>query len=131
MAHARAWTIAAWFVLAAVAQAADIPVAATKLSLVMKFSQFVERDSVVYVAKDAAVTKGTGTDPEAISADFHVLYGKYYGKGVWSVDAGTLNGWLSNDTAGAKYKFPDDPTTMGSVGKLAIKQGKLLKIAAR
>src|SRR5512143_1771051 len=94
MAHARAWTVPAWFLLATTAYAADIPVAATKLSLLMKVGQFVERDAVVYVAKDPAVTKGTDTDPETISVDVHVVYGKYYGKGVWPVAAGTFNGWL-------------------------------------
>src|SRR5262245_8690717 len=130
--HRRAWLVAVWVLLATVARAADIPVAALKLSIVSKFQDFVEDDRITFVAVDPAVTKGAGVDPEAISVRFHVEYGKYYGKGIWPVAAGTVNGWLANDDVKAKYVYPgDEPTTSGAVKKLLIRPGKLLKLNAR
>lgn len=131
MAHRRAWSVPTLVLIAAVAHAADVPVAATKLSIIAKFLDFLPRESIVFVAKDPGVTKGAGVDPEAISVSFHVEYGKYYGKGIWEVAPGTANGWLQNDVALAKYIYPDDPLDAGAVKKLVIKQEKLLKLVAK
>jgi hypothetical protein len=131
MRYRRGRSVPVWILVATVAHAADIPVAASKLSIIAKFQDFVPRDSIVFVATDPGVTKGAGVDPEAISVRFHVEYGKYYGKGVWPVAAGTVNGWLANDEMVAKYVYPGDPTTSGKVRKLVIKPGKLLKLVAR
>jgi len=130
--HRRGWSAPVWVLLATVAHAADIPVAAPKLSIIARFQDFVPRESITFVAADPGVTKGAGVDPEAISVRFHVEYGKYYGKGVWPVAAGTANGWVANDEMIAKYVYPgDEPTTIGAVKKLIIRPGKLLKLNAR
>lgn len=58
---------------AGAAFAADVPVTGRKLVVTDKLTA-ASRAKVVFVALDAAVTKGAGTDPATIQATFDVSY---------------------------------------------------------
>lgn len=117
--------------LAASAQGADIPVAATRLTVVHGYNGFFSRQSVTYSAKDVAITKGAGIDPEQVSVSFRILYGKWYAKGEWPVPAGTANGWLVNDAKRARYVNREAPSGPSDVKKVTIVPGKVLKLVAK
>jgi hypothetical protein len=107
-------------------------VVAKKLIVVDKLT-LASKAKLVYVAKDAAVTKGTGTDTADISATFDVAYDAE--AGAFAVPAGALvgkTGWKVNRPTVAKFVNKDAPSGGGTEVKVAvIKPSKLLKLVAQ
>jgi hypothetical protein len=126
----RAWFTAILGVIGAPALAADIPVAASKLSILQKYSHYTSWDEVQFNASDPAVTKGAGTDPNDISVRFDVEYGKWHGKGEWLAPAGVGYGWLVNDPVRAKFFDPDAGEVGHDMRKVLIRANKSLKLTA-
>jgi hypothetical protein len=120
--------------LARPALATNVGVVPKKLIVVDKLVA-ATKAKAVFVAKDAAVTKGPGTDVEQISVQFDVAYGNGSAAGAFTLPAGaSVNkspGWVVNKDTVAKYvnkEAPDGPTG----GKVAvIKPGKLLKLVGK
>ena len=109
--------------------AADVGITPTKLIVVDRGAAGAK---VVFVAKDSAISKGTGTDAATIHATFDVLYDNNVDpatRGQFNAPAGSLN-WLLNDATVAKYVNRDAPAGAGSVGKLIIKPGSVIKLVA-
>src|SRR5262245_56891116 len=117
------WFVLLGSVMATVAQAVDVGVAASKLLLIHKFTDNVVLDEAKFTAKDSAVTKGAGVDPNQISVTFHVEYANQYGKGEWLVPAGTGNGWYVNDATVAKFFDPDAGDYLHDIRKTKVRPG--------
>lgn len=109
--------------IAAVAD--DHPVVGLKLIVVDKVSASGTA-KVVFVTKDAAVTKGAATDPTQISATLYVAYDTAFGR--FEMPAG--GGWLVNKDEVAKYVNMDAPSE-GTVRKSIIKTQKLAGVVAK
>lgn len=124
----------AWLVLGLVlctsASALDVPISARKLVVVDRLAT-VGSAKVVYVAKDAAITKGAGLDPEAIDAALTVAYASGGAIGVVAIPAGAANGWRSNATSVAKYANPAAPSGPSDAKVAVVKPGRVLKLVAR
>jgi hypothetical protein len=110
--------------------AADVPIVARKL-LVIDRPGDVAKSRVSFVAKDPAVTKGTGVDPEDISARLTVAYPGATATGVVSIPSGAANGWSTNTEALAKYKNAAAPGGPTHAKAAVIKSGKQLKLKSR
>jgi hypothetical protein len=105
-----------------VARAADVPIMGLKLIVVDK-TVAASKAKAVFVAKDPAVTKGTGTDPTDIQATLDVAYDAV--SGTFDMPQGTR--WLVNKDTVAKYVNKDAPTD-GAVKVSAIKPGNGVKV---
>jgi hypothetical protein len=117
--------------LAAVpAWAINIPVAARKVMVVDRPSD-PARSKVVFVAKDAAISKGPGTSPEDISAQLTVTYNGGFTAGVVSIPAGSANGWRSNSASLARYTNPDAPGGPSDAKLALVRPGTLLKLVTK
>jgi cysteine-rich repeat protein len=88
----------------------------------------------VFVAKDAGVTIGSGTDVGDISVRLDLAYAGGEAVGSFLVDAGASDGtegWLVNKPTVAKFVNKAAPQG-GTQGKVAVvKPGNLLKLAGR
>jgi hypothetical protein len=123
-------TFAVVLFIATNALAAKISVTPTKLIVVDKLS-VAGQAKLVFVAKDGAVTKGTGEDVDQIEVEFDVVYGNRSATGAFILPAGSTNGWLVNKSIVAKYvnkTAPEGPTQV-KVG--VVKPGKLLKLVGK
>ena len=94
----------------------------------------VESAKVVFLAKDAAITKGVGLDPAQISATLDMRYDNGAASGTFDVPTGVsigTSGWVSNKPSVAKFVNRGAPA--GATGaKLAIvKPGNLLKLVGK
>jgi hypothetical protein len=79
-----------------------VPIAARKLMVVDRPSD-PARSKVIFVARDPAITEGSGTDLEDISAELTIAYDVGLSMGVVSIPSGSANGWRSNTAAVARY----------------------------
>ncbi len=109
----------------------EVAVPGRKLVVVDKLAK-TGKGKVVFVAKDATISKGTGTDPGGISVGVEISYPSTAGEFTLTAGASDgTSGWIKNDAKLAKYlnkSAPDGPTQ----AKVAIvKQGKLLKLVAK
>jgi hypothetical protein len=111
--------------LAGPAGAADHPVVGTKLIVVDKVA-VAGSAKAVFVAQDAAVTKGAGTDPAAIEATLDVAAGSVHGAFL----APQGSGWIANKASVAKYVHKDAPSG-GAVKVSVVKPGRLIKVVAK
>ena len=109
---------------AAVALAADVPIVGLKLIVIDKGGSGAAK--TVFVAKDVAITKGTGTDPTQIEATFEIAYDS--ASGAYLMPQGGK--WSGNKATAAKYGNKTAPTD-GVVKVGLIKPGSLLKIVGR
>jgi len=107
-----------------------IAVVPTKLIVVDKMV-VASKAKAVFVAKDAAVTKGAGTDAEQIAVTFDVAYGNGSAMGSFVVPAGSANGWLANKASVAKYVNKAAPGGPTEAKVAVIKPGKLLKLVGK
>jgi cysteine-rich repeat protein len=111
-------------------QAADVAVVPTKLIVVDKLTASGTAKAV-FVAKDAAVDKGIGTDPAQISASLQVTYDNGTDpavSGVFGAPGGA--NWLVNKSTVAKYVNKDAPTG-GATKVSVIKPGNLVKLVGK
>jgi cysteine-rich repeat protein len=110
--------------------ATDIPVVPTKLIVVDKITA-AGKSKAVFVAKDADVDKGLGTDPTTIGASLQIIYDNGTDPTLSGVfDAPSGAGWLVNKSTVAKYVNKDAPTG-GSVKVSVIKPGTLVKVVGK
>jgi hypothetical protein len=117
-------------VLYPVAAAIAIGVTAKKLIVVDKLAK-AGRAKTVFVAKDAAITKGTGTDVDQIGVTFHVAYADGSASGAFVVPMGAANGWSRNGTSVARFENPEAPDGVTETKVAVIKPGKLLKLIGK
>jgi len=103
------------------AMAVDVPVTPLKLIIVDKIVASSSAKAV-FVVKDAAVTKGTGTNVAAISSQLDVRYDAE--SGSWVNPPGP--NWLVNKDTVAKYVNKNAPVG-GSTKVSVIKPTKLIK----
>jgi hypothetical protein len=92
------------------------------------------RAKVVYVSKDqaAGITKGGGTDMDAISATFTFGYDSV--GGAFALPPGASDGtrgWKVNSAAVAKFINKEAPAGASGAKVAVIKPGKLLKIVGK
>lgn len=123
--------------VAGTAGAADVGVEATKLVVVDKLAT-ASKAKTVFVSKDdtGAITKGSGTDPDAISAAFAVDYDGTGGPtaGSFAVPAGALAGdagWKANKETVASYVNKAAPGGPTGAKVAVIKPAKLLKLVGK
>ena len=103
------------------AMAADIPITGLKLIIVDKIAS-TGIAKVVYVAKDGAVSKGTGTNVATVSSQVDISFDAEDGSFVNPSGAN----WLVNKDTVAKYVNKNAPTGGGTKVSV-VKPGKLLK----
>jgi hypothetical protein len=114
----------------------DSNIGVTPKKLIVLDKPSASRQKIVFVSKDltAGITKGTGTNPAQISAQFDVRYADDAAAGTVELPAGASNGtdgWKANNANVAKYvntAAPGGPTS-AKVG--VIKPSKLLKLTAK
>jgi hypothetical protein len=114
----------------AAAGAANIPIVPSKL-IVVDTLTLAGKAKTVFVAKDVAVTKGSGTDTSTIGVQFDVVYGNGNTAGAFTVWPKQVTGWIVNNPQVAKYAnraAPDGPT---GVRVAVIKPTKLLKLVGK
>ncbi|HXC53281.1 MAG TPA: MopE-related protein [Candidatus Limnocylindrales bacterium] len=109
---------------AGLAQAADVAIVPTKL-LIVDTTAAGGNFKVVVVAKDPAVTKGTGTDLTMISASLRIAYDEAAGE--FAMPQGAA--WVKNTVSTSKYLLSTAPDG-GPVKLNLIESGKLLKFKA-
>lgn len=114
---------------AAPAPAANVPIAARKLTVIQRPDPTKSR--VIFVGRDSAVTKGPGTDPDAISVELTVAYADGSATGVVSVPGGTANGWHSNTATLARFTNPSAPGGPTHAKLALIKPGSQAKLATK
>lgn len=112
---------AAGMTFAATAQAVDIPITPLKLIIVDKLVASSSAKAV-FVAKDADVTKGSGTDASVISSQLDISFDAESGSFVNPSGAN----WLVNKSTVAKYVNKTAPTG-GATKVSVIKPAKLIK----
>jgi hypothetical protein len=105
-----------------------IAVMPTKLIVVDRPS--VAKGSVAFSARDAAVTKGTGTDAGDIEAMLTIAYGDGSALGGFVLPAADA-GWIGNDAAMAKFVNRAAPSGTTTARVSVIKSGKLVKLLGR
>jgi cysteine-rich repeat protein len=112
------------------ARAADVAVVPTKLIVVDKLTASGTAKAV-FVAKDAAIDKGPGTDTSTISASLQVTYDNGTDPAV-SGEFGAPSGanWLVNKTTVAKYVNKEAPTG-GATKVSVIKPTNLVKLVGK
>ena len=103
------------------AMAVDVPVTPLKLIIVDKLVASSSAKAV-FVVKDAAVSKGTGTNVAAISSQLDISYDAEDGSFINPAGAR----WLVNKDTVAKYVNKNAPTG-GSTKVSVIKPTKLIK----
>ncbi|HWP64476.1 MAG TPA: hypothetical protein VNO26_01025 [Candidatus Limnocylindria bacterium] len=111
------------------ARAANVGVLGTKLIIVDKGAKGAK---AVFVAKDPAVDKGTGTDITTIGVTLDVRYDNGTDSstsGAFLAPSGSAN-WVVNKTTVAKYVNKPAPTG-GATKVTVIKPGKLVKLVAK
>ena len=117
--------VAGWIVPA---HAADVGVAAVKLIVVDKGAT----SKAVFVAKDAALDKGAGTDASTIAVTLDVQYDNGTNpatSGQFVCAEGSIN-WLVNKPTVAKYVNKTAP--VGGAAKVAVvKPGNLVKLVGK
>lgn len=116
--------------VASAASAVSIGVTAKKLIVIDKREK-AGKAKVVFVAKDANVTKGAGLDPNLIGVQFGVKYGNGSAAGAFTVAAGVMNGWVVNKDTVAKYVNKAAPTGPTQAKVAVIKPMKLLKLVGK
>src|SRR5262249_26068404 len=105
------------------------PVAGTKLVVIDKLVT-AGRAKVSFLARDAAITKGTGTDAGAIQAAFTAAYGTSgSATGSFFVPRGDT-GWVANDPDAAKF-VNRSPAGTTDVTFAVADSGKVLKLIGR
>jgi hypothetical protein len=104
-----------------IASAVDLGVVGRALVISDRFS--VGSAKVTFVTQDAAVDKGTGTDPADLDAELQVSYDAT--TGIFLMPQGV--NWVANSERVAAYN--GDPA--GSVRLSRVKPGKLIKVKAR
>jgi hypothetical protein len=112
------------------ASAADVPVAARKLVVIDRPS-VATGSRVIFVAKDPAVSKGTGTNPDDIGATITLAYPGGSPTGVVSIPAGTANGWRVNTAVVARYANKSAPGGPAHARAAVIVPGKRLALTAK
>ena len=116
--------LAAIIVLAAGSAGAHVhPVVGTKLIVVDAASGHAK---VAFVAKDANIIKGSGTDPGLIGTVLDVDTGASHGSFV----APSGGRWVFNTARLARYENIAAPSG-GAVKVTVVKQGKLIKLVAK
>jgi hypothetical protein len=106
--------------------AADVSITPLKLIIVDKTATAVPSAKVVFVSKDAAITKGAGTDISNIDSQLDVSYDTESGSFV--NPQGAL--WLVNKATVAKYV--NKPAPVGGASKVSVlKPGLLIKNVAK
>jgi len=117
--------------MAGVAQAANIGVVPTKMIVVDKLAA-ASKAKAIFVAKDAAVDKGTGTDVADISVTFDFGYDDASGRFVLPAgESDGTAGWLVNKDTVAKYANKDAPGGATGAKVAVIKPGTLVKIVGK
>ena len=107
------------------ARAVDVPIPALKLIIVDKTAA-AGKAKAVFVAKDASIAKGTGTDPMQIEATLDVAYDAV--RGSFVMPAGSK--WLVNSDSVGKYVNKDAPAG-GAVKVSVIKPASLVKVVGK
>jgi hypothetical protein len=111
------------------AKAANVGVTPTKLIIVDKGASGAK---AVFVAKDAAIDKGTGTDTTTISVTLDMAYDNSSDSptsGQFVAPEGSAN-WLVNKTTVAKYVNKTAPTG-GGAKVVVVKPGNLGKLVGK
>lgn len=108
--------------------ATNIGVAPVKLIAVDKLT-LASKAKMTFVAKDAAVTKGSGTTPGDISARFTVKYVDGAANGSFTLPQGFL--WLTNSTSVAKFVNKEAPGGPTEAKVSVIKTGSLVKLVGK
>jgi hypothetical protein len=85
---------------------------------------------LVFVAKDAAVRKGFGTDPSTIQAQLTVAFSNGATAGTFSPPAGDP-GWISNQGTVAKFLNHNAPAGSTVTKVSTLKPGSLVKLVAK
>ncbi len=120
-----------WFNLEALHDEITTGIAARKLVVVDKLAG-AGRAKMVYVATDAGIGKGPGTDVNDISATFRVAYDA--AAGGFSIPSGAfaaVEGWKLNGQSVAKYSNKAAPSGSTGVKLALVKPGKLLKVVSK
>ena len=94
----------------------------------------IDTAKVVFVGKDAAITKGVGLDPAQISATFDVSYGNGAAAGTFTVPGGVsipTSGWVANKPSVAKFVNRAAPAGPTGAKIAVIKPGRLLKLVGK
>ena len=103
-----------------------LAVAPTKLIL----SATASKAKLVFVAKDAAITKGSGIDPATIEVELTVAYGNGSATGTFLLPQADA-GWIINRSTVAKFLNRSAPTG-STVAKVSlVKPGKLVKLVGK
>lgn len=106
-------------------------VAAWKL-IVLDRLAFGGTAKTVYVAKDMAVTKNNGQDPNGIGVEFRISYDGEVGR--FEIPLGAFDGnagWKLNKKTVAKFANRDAPAGPTVVKTAVIKPGTTLKLVAK
>jgi cysteine-rich repeat protein len=116
-------------------RAADIGVAAKKLVIVDKVVA-AGKAKAVFVAADPAVTKGSGTDENAIGVELFLGYQGALApaSGSFAVPAGAsdgLQGWTANKESIAKFVNKGAPEGSTGVKVATIKPGNQMKVVGK
>src|SRR5262245_10515159 len=114
---------------ATLAYAADIGVIPKKL-VVVDPGASPAKPKLTFLAKDPLVSKGSGTNSNAIEVEFTLSYADRSTTGAFVLPAGVNNGWLRNDAATAQYKNRLAPSGPTQTKVAVVKPGKLLKLVA-
>jgi Regulator of Chromosome Condensation (RCC1) repeat protein len=104
-------------------QICGVPISGAKLIVVDKVAS-AGRAKVVFVAKDAVITKGPGTDSAQIDAKMHVAFDAVDGR----FDMPQGANWVANSATVARYVNSAAPTA-GSVKVGVIKTGLVKTVA--
>lgn len=94
----------------------------------------IDSAKVVFVAKDAGITKGVGLDPAQINATFDVSYGNGAAAGTFTVPAGVsfgTTGWVANKPSVAKFLNRAAPAGPTGAKIAIVKPGTLLKLVGK
>ncbi len=105
--------------------ATDVPVRGLKLTVVAKTVPG-GKAKATFIAKDASITKGAGTDPTQIEASLEVAYDG--ARGVFAMPQGAR--WLTNSGKLAKYVNKTSPAS-GAVKVSVLKPGSLVKVVSK
>jgi hypothetical protein len=110
-----------------------IGVSAKKLIVIDKLTA-ASKAKVVFVAKDMAVTKGSGLSTSDISASFDFDYANGATAGSFTIPSGAsdgTDGWTVNKATVAKYVNKSAPGGPTGAKVAVIKPTKLLKIVGK
>jgi len=126
------WALTGLLAFASAGWAGTTGITPTKLILIDKIDK-AGKAKAVFVAKDPAVTKGSGGDISAVSARLDVAWGST--TGAFILPAGEndgTRGWLVDNASVAKYASKSAGLGAGDTVKVAVvKPGKLIKLVAK